>query len=81
MKFELTELKFKLEDKNLTLTSFQGNSEKVKFYTGLNSFSKSERLFIYLEPFIPSKIHFSKDKPLIMTLMKLRLNLNLQELA
>ncbi|KAM9383853.1 uncharacterized protein KZ484_005792 [Pholidichthys leucotaenia] len=60
--------------------NFQGNDEKVRFLTGLTSCTLLMTLFSYLEPFLP-KSSIEKFPMMMMTLMRLRLNLSCQFLA
>ena len=55
---------------------FTGNDEKVKFFTGLGSYVVLMSLFNYLENALPAKASLTKFQCLILTLMKLRLNLS-----
>ncbi|WAR19585.1 hypothetical protein MAR_001423 [Mya arenaria] len=55
---------------------FKENDDKVKYFTGLTSFLVLMELFGYLEGHLPAKVLLSKFQCLIMTLMKLRLDLS-----
>ena len=63
------------------VSDFEGNDDKTKYYTGLPTFALLWTLFTYLEPHLPVKKTMDKFQLLIMTLMRLRLNLPLQLLS
>ena len=63
------------------VSDFEGNDDKTKYYTGLPTFALPWTLFTYLEPHLPVKKTMDKFQLLIMTLMRLRLNLPLQLLS
>lgn len=75
------ELKEKLKETVLTPKSLENNEEKVK-YTGL-TYPILMALFDYLSPCIPesAKSSLSKFEKLMIVLMKVRLNLGIQDLA
>jgi hypothetical protein len=54
--------------------AFTGKNDKVLYYTGLPTFEILKSLFSYLESYIPVKKSIRKFKMLILTLMRLRLN-------
>lgn len=54
--------------------AFTGKYDKVLYYIGLPTFEILMSLFSYLESYIPVKKSTSKLKMLILTLMRLRLN-------
>ncbi|XP_063971493.1 uncharacterized protein LOC135158125 [Lytechinus pictus] len=60
---------------------FEGEDERVKYYTGLVSFSVLLVLFKYLEAFIPTGITLTKFQHLILVLMKLRLRLSVIDIG
>jgi len=79
---ENLDLRQQLEDIHVTEESFR-DDKKVLYYTGLPSFFSMMTLFNFLEPHIPesNRISFMKFQKFIMVLMKLRLNLPVQDLA
>ena len=76
---------FREENQALHLTeqSFMRIDEKVHVYTGLSSFSVPRAVFDLLSPHITShaKCSLSHFQKLILVLMRLRLNLSVQDLA
>ncbi|XP_041349328.1 uncharacterized protein LOC121368655 [Gigantopelta aegis] len=60
---------------------FEGKPEKVLLYTGFPTFQILLTLFVYLEPFLPTKKSLNKFEMLILTLMRLRLNVTASFLA
>ena len=55
---------------------FEGNNEKVLFFTGLQSWHILVTLFNYLHPHLPLKKSLSAFQIFILTLMRLRLNIS-----
>lgn len=60
---------------------FKDNDERVKYYTGLPTFSVMMALFNLVEKALPKKQSVDKFQFLTMCLMRMRLNLPLQFLA
>lgn len=90
MRFELqslmtenAELKDRLSGTKITPDTFKENEEKVKYYTGLPSFLTMMCVFDLLEPHITHTVRcrVTKFQKMMIVLMKLRLNLSLQDLA
>lgn len=90
MQFELNrlleenrDLKKKLKEKEITLEAFKEDDEKVKFYTGLPSFATLVVVLNHVAAFLPQGTRrlLSPFQMLMMTLMRLRLNLPVQHLA
>ncbi|WAR07398.1 hypothetical protein MAR_017356 [Mya arenaria] len=73
-------LKSQLSDK-FSEKDFEGNDEKVNHLTGLSSHETLMLVFEYLLPYLPSSFVMTQFKMLIMTLMRLRLNLSVMFLA
>ncbi|XP_052760825.1 uncharacterized protein LOC128203467 [Mya arenaria] len=73
-------LKSQLSDK-FSEKDFEGNDEKVNHLTGLSSHETLMLVFEYLLPYLPSSLVITQFKMLIMTLMRLRLNLSVMFLA
>ena len=61
--------------------SFKGNDEKVKFYTGLSCWQLLFVLFEYVEHDLMQRAILTPFQQLLLTLMRLRLNLSGQDLA
>ena len=60
---------------------FKGDDSKVKFYPGLPSFEILKATFEFVKPRVKSKSLLSAFQEFVLTLMKLRLNVPLQDLA
>ena len=61
--------------------SFRENDKKVLLFTGLPSFTLFSGLLLYLSPFLPPRRKFSKFQVLLLTFMRLRLNVSTSCLA
>ena len=61
--------------------SFKNNDEKVLFFTGLPNWQLLMILFGLLSPFLPEKNSMNKFKTMMLTLMRLRINLSNRFLA
>ena len=55
---------------------FVGNDEKVKNFTGLSTYALLITFFKYIEPFMQNHDSLDKFRCLVLTLMRLRLNLS-----
>ncbi|CAB4021047.1 Hypothetical predicted protein [Paramuricea clavata] len=60
---------------------FQGDNEKVKFYTGLPGLAVVMVLFELIKPGLVVRNSLTKFQQFLLTLMRLRLNLSVQDLA
>ncbi|XP_051804830.1 uncharacterized protein LOC110961112 isoform X3 [Acanthochromis polyacanthus] len=80
---ENKELKDALDDTRFTEESFRNNAKKVRYYTGLPGFETLMAVFAVVAPYIPesNRVSLSKFEKLILVFMKLRLNLQVQDLA
>ena len=80
---ENRDLKKQLKEKEITREAFEGDDVKVKFYTGLPSFASLMVVFNHIAPLLPqgARRALSPFQMLIMTLMRLCLNLPVQHLA
>lgn len=81
---ENIELKAKVENAKLPQEAFNGIDEKVKYYTGRPSYLTLMTLFHFVEKYIPAgrgNTVMSKFEKLVLVLMRLRLNLLIQDLA
>ncbi|XP_060561604.1 uncharacterized protein LOC132721334 [Ruditapes philippinarum] len=78
LRLEIKTLKEEKEmnDNRYSEKDFANNDEKVKNFTGLCKFTLLMTLFQYLEPFMQSSDALDKFKCLVLTLMRLRLNLS-----
>ena len=79
---ENMELKKRLSENNFTPESLEGDEEKTKHYTGLQ-FTTLMAIFHFLAPHITetSKSALTKFEKVMLVLIKLRLNLSLQDLG
>ena len=80
---ELENLKQSQEAGNSVLSQswFEADEERVKFYTGLTAMSVLMAVFDLISPPLPERKSISKFQQLLITLMRLRLNLSVQDLA
>ena len=78
---ELEVVKIKMNQSNLEEDAFSNNDEKVAFYTGLPNWKVLSVLLEYLESNLLLYSSLSPFQQLLMTLMRLRLNLSGQDLA
>lgn len=80
---ENMELKGSLEKMSLSEASFRNNPEKVQFYTGLPNYFVFETVMWLLVPHMKGEknARLSKFQQLLLTLMRLRLDLRNQDLA
>ena len=61
---------------------FRNDDKRVKFYTGLPSLDTLKVIFLRIVPFVTRKPqHLTPFQEFVMTLMKLRLNMSLEDLA
>ena len=61
---------------------FRSDDKRVKFYTGLPSLDTLKVIFLRIVPFVTRKPqHLTPFQEFVMTLMKLRLNMPLEDLA
>ena len=76
-------MKSKLNECSISFEYFQDDDKKVNYYTGLPSYITLIALYELLEPFLTDsrRISLSKFQKLVLTLMRLRLNLPLQDLS
>nr|XP_033940136.1 DNA repair protein RAD52 homolog isoform X1 [Pseudochaenichthys georgianus]XP_033940137.1 DNA repair protein RAD52 homolog isoform X1 [Pseudochaenichthys georgianus] len=80
---ENVNLKEKLVKSTISESTFKGDDDRVRFYTGLPTFAILMMVYNLVELHISvnAKSSLSKFQQFILTLMKLRLNQPLQELA
>ncbi|KAJ8253437.1 hypothetical protein GJAV_G00212960 [Gymnothorax javanicus] len=83
LKKENQVLKESVEKMSLTEVSFRNDPEKVRFYTGLPNYFVFETVMWLLSPHMKGEksVKLSKFQQLLMTLMRLRLDLKNQDLA
>ena len=75
---ENTELRKRLNAETFSVQIIEGNDYLTKFYTGLPAWL---HLFMFLSPFLPQSRALSLMDKFLLTLMRLRLNLTLEDLA
>ena len=80
---ELENLKQSQEAGNSVLSKswFEAGEERVKFYTGLTAMSVMMAVFDLISPALPERKSISKLQQLLITFMRLSLNLTVQDLA
>lgn len=80
---EIGTLEEKLNSDTINEEYFRGNDEKVDFYSGLAGFQTLMTVFSFIEKdvFVHHNSILSGFQQFMLTLMKLRLNLSLQDLA
>ena len=80
---ENRELTKKLADKELTRGCLEGDDDKVRYYTGLASFSAFITLLNHLAPYLPqaSRQLLSPFQMLFLVFLRLRLDLPIQHIA
>ena len=83
MTCELVELKKKIIDADFEEKCFQNSDEKTKFYTGVPNFLILQMILNLCGPYIYSGTTniLTKFQELLLVLMRMRLNLPLQDLA
>ena len=65
----------------LSKSCFEADEERVKFYTGLTAMSVVMAVFDLISPALPARKSISKFQQLLITFLRLRLNLSVQDLA
>ncbi len=78
---EINHLKKELSILALKEESFKENDKKVCFYTGLPSWDLLNKLFLYARPHLSTEKSLTPFQQLLMTLMRLRLDLSFQDLG
>lgn len=80
---ELNELKIQLLNVKISEQSFRDNDEKTKFYTGIPSFVFLINVLNIVAPYVKhtSTNALSQFQEFLITLMKMKLNIPLQDLA
>ena len=68
--------KIKSNNNNFDVPSFKDNNEKVLFFTGLQTWHTLLTLYSYLRPYLSTRKSLNGFELLIMTLMKLLLNIS-----
>lgn len=80
LRAQLAESKTIIKHISVTEVSFQNNVDKVSYYTGLSSFGVLMVLVKLISPFLKRKC-ISPFQQLILTLSRLRLNLQIKDLS
>jgi len=73
-------LKQEVEDYSPSEASFKDDDEKVFYYTGLSTWELLQKLFTYVKPYLKQHSSLSPFQQLLVTLMRLHLNLSGQDL-
>lgn len=71
----------KLQIFEITEHYLKNDDAKTRYFTGLDSFSKFQILFKFISPYISVQTKVTAFQQLLLTLMKLRLNLDFKDLA
>lgn len=80
---ELQNLKEKILDADMTIEGFKDSDEKTKFYTGVPSFQLLMHVFSFVSVHVitTKRNALSQFQELILVLMRIKLNMPLQDLA
>ena len=80
---ENMELKAQLKANEFSPEFFEGNDERVRYFTGLSSYLILMAVFNFLQAYIPrtAKNVLTEFQMLVLVLMRLRLNVPVQDLA
>ena len=80
---EIAQTKSQLAKQEMSEHFFKFDDDKVRFYTGLQTYQILMLIFSFIEPYISvsARSALTPFQQVIMTLMKLRLNLPVQDLA
>lgn len=83
LRSQLQEAKQRVEELEITRAAFEHDESRVKFYTGLPSFTMLLAVFELLEGSVQhtSRNVLTKFQELLLTLIRLRLGVPLQDLA
>ena len=81
LRAEVGELRAKVEERSLNEEAFRDNDTMVQEHTGLPTFAKLMVLFTFLQDFIKAGHSVTPFQCLILTLMRLKLNVPLHFLA
>ena len=65
-----------LQEYKLNEASFENDNNKVLYYTGLTTWELLQKLFIYIKPHLKQHSSLSPFQQLLVTLLRLRLNLS-----
>ena len=74
-------LKKEGEEYLLNENFLKDKNEKVLFYTGLSTWELFQKLYLYVEPYLKQHSSLSPFQQLLVTLMRLRLNISGQDLG
>nr|XP_055024600.1 uncharacterized protein LOC129414559 [Misgurnus anguillicaudatus] len=78
---ENRELRSELNKRKMDEEFFKGNTNKVRYYTGIPCFAILLSVFTNVKPFLPVNKKLSSFQMLLLTLIRLRLDLPVQHLA
>lgn len=78
---EIVELKSKAKQRSLDEDAFKESDEMVRFYTGLSTWELLYLLFTFVKPHLRQRSSLTPFQQLVITLMRLRLNLSVKDLA
>ncbi|XP_052400897.1 uncharacterized protein LOC127948482 [Carassius gibelio] len=78
---ENRELRSELNKQKMDEEFFKDNTEKVQYYTGLQCFAVLFSMFTTVKPFLPVAKKLSQFQMVLLTLIRLRLDLPIQHLS
>ena len=81
LKKENTDLRKRLDAETFSVRIIEGNDHLTKFYTGLSTWVVFLHLYMFLSPFLSQPKALSLMDEFLITLMRLRLNLMVEDLA
>uniref|UniRef100_A0A8C1RMT2 THAP-type domain-containing protein n=1 Tax=Cyprinus carpio TaxID=7962 RepID=A0A8C1RMT2_CYPCA len=81
LRIECQELKSELNKLKMDEEFFKDNTEKVQYYTGLPCFAILFSMFTTVKPFLPVAKKLSQFQMVLLTLIRLRLDLPIQHLS
>ncbi len=74
-------LRNEVEELTFNESYFRDDDKKVLYYTGLSTWELLHKLFIYVKPYLKLRSILSPFQQLIVTLIRMRLNLSGQDLG
>ena len=80
LKGVIEKLEQKVKDSSFDEAYFENNDKKVLYYTGLSTWELFHKIFLYVKPHLKLHSSLSPFQQLLVTLMRLRLNLSGQDL-
>ena len=78
---EMKEPQAELKESRYNEDAFKQSNEKVRFYTGLTNWELLHILLLFIQPYLRQRSVLTPFQQLLITLMRLRLNLSVKDLA